>query len=174
MKTIDYRTRTEIKAEKHISCQSHWPVALDIGYSGVKGYSPNSAFCFPSYAKKIGKKKDIIGMPVKDEILYHDLETDDVWRVGACAQKSASINDTSDSQSELFGRHRYSGSLFRVIARTGLGLGMMNTSCGAYNKLPCCLQTGLPPAYLKGPDKQELIDTLSGHHRFVIQMFMIH
>lgn len=170
MKTTDYRTRTEIKAEKHATCQSRWPVALDIGYSGVKGYSQNSLFCFPSYAKKIGKKKDIIGLPSKDEILYHDLETDDVWRVGACAQKSTSINDTSDSQSELFGRHRYSSSLFKVITRTGLGFGTMNTSCGAYTKKPCYLQTGLPPAYLKGPDKQELINTLSGRHRFVLQI----
>ncbi|MCM1236673.1 MAG: ParM/StbA family protein [Ruminococcus flavefaciens] len=170
MKTTDYRTRTEIKAEKHAACQSRWPIALDIGYSGVKGYSPNSLFCFPSYAKKIGKKKDVIGLPAKDEILYHDLETDDVWRVGASAQKSTSMNDTSDSQSELFGRHRYSSSLFKVIARTGLGFGMMNTSCGAYSKLPCCLQTGLPPAYLKGPDRQELVGTLSGRHRFVLQV----
>lgn len=170
MNTTDYRTRTEIKAEKHAGCQSRWPIALDIGYSGVKGYSQNSLFCFPSYAKRIGKKKDIIGLPAKDEILYHDLETDDVWRVGACAQRSTSINDTSDSQSELFGRHRYSSTLFQVIARTGLGFGMMNTGCGAYNKLPCYLQTGLPPAYLKGPDKQELIDTLSRRHRFALQM----
>lgn len=170
LKTIDYRTRTEIKAEKHAPCQSRWPIALDIGYSGVKGYSPNSLFCFPSYAKKIGKKKDVIGLPAKDEILYHDLETNDVWRVGASAQKSTSMNDTSDSQSELFGRHRYSSSLFKVIARTGLGFGMMNTSCGAYNKLPCYLQTGLPPAYLKGPDKQELVNTLSGRHCFALQV----
>lgn len=170
MNTTDYRTRTEIKAEKHTGCQSRWPIALDIGYSGVKGYSQNSLFCFPSYAKRIGKKKDIIGFPAKDEILYHDLETNDVWRVGACAQRSISINDTSNSQSELFGRHRYSSTLFQVIARTGLGFGMMNTAYGAYNKLPCYLQTGLPPAYLKGPDKHELIDTLSGRHRFMLQM----
>lgn len=170
MNTIDYRTRTEIKAEKHAVCQSRWPVALDIGYSGVKGYSPNSLFCFPSYAKKIGKRRDVIGTPARDEILYHDLDTDDVWRVGAAAQRSTSVNDTSDSQAELFGRHRYAGSLFKVIARTGLGLGMMNTACGAYTKLPCYLQTGLPPAYLKGPDKQELVEALSGRHHFALQV----
>ena len=93
MKTTDYRTRTEIKAEKHAACQNRWPVALDIGYSGVKGYSQNSLFCFPSYAKKIGKKKDILGLPSKDEILYHDLETDEVWRV-AHAPRNPPVSTT--------------------------------------------------------------------------------
>lgn len=169
MNTMDFRTKTEFKGEKHTSCKNFWPVALDIGYSSVKGYSQNGYFCFPSYAKKIGKRQEIIGLPAKDEILYCDLETSDVWRIGACAQKSISVNDTNDSQTELFGRHRYTSDLFKAIARTGLGFAMMNTSSGAYNKMPCYLQTGLPPAYLKGSDKQELIEALAGHHRFIIQ-----
>lgn len=169
MNTVDFRTKTEFVGEKHVAHPSYWPVALDIGYSSVKGYTPNGYFCFPSYARKIGMKKDVIGLPGANEIFYHDKETDEVWRIGAGAQESVGFNESVDSQSELFGRTRYFSPMFLAIARAGLGFSMMNTSHGPYNKQPLYLQTGLPPAYLEGEDKQYLIEVLSGHHSFQLQ-----
>ena len=68
METLDFRTKTEFKSVKHASCRTYWPVAIDIGYSAVKTYSPNACNCFPSYAKKLGLRETIVGSPVKDEI----------------------------------------------------------------------------------------------------------
>lgn len=170
METLEFRTKTEFKSVKHASCKTYWPIAIDIGYSAVKTYSPNSCSCFPSYAKKLGPKNSIVGSPVKDEIWYIDDTTDEVWRVGESAMRSVSANDTNETDEKLFSRHRYMSPMFRVIARTGIGFGMMNTGAGAYNaNLPCFVQTGLPPAYLKGTDRQELTRALAGHHKFTLR-----
>ena len=51
--TSDFKTKTEIIDRKNLSFSSAWPVAIDIGYSAVKGFSPNKAFRFPSYARLV-------------------------------------------------------------------------------------------------------------------------
>ena len=170
METLDFRTKTEFKSVKHASCRTYWPVAIDIGYSAVKTYSPNACSCFPSYAKKLGLRETIVGSPVKDETWYIDDTTNEVWRVGESAMRSVSANDTNETDEKLFSRHRYLSEMFRIIARTGIGFGMMNTGAGAYNAgLAPYVQTGLPPAYLKGTDRQELTQALTGHHKFTLR-----
>lgn len=170
METLDFRTKTEFKSVKHASCRTYWPVAIDIGYSAVKTYSPNTCSCFPSYAKKLGLRETIVGSPVKDEIWYIDNTTNEVWRVGESAMRSVSANDTNETDEKLFSRHRYLSEMFCIIARTGIGFGMMNTGAGAYNAgLAPYVQTGLPPAYLKGTDRQELTQALTGHHKFTLR-----
>lgn len=170
METLEFRTKTEFKSVKHATCRSYWPVAIDIGYSGVKTYSPNSLSCFPAYAKKLGQRSDIVGSPVKNEIWYIDDTTNEVWRVGESAMRSVSANDTNETDEKLFSRHRYLSKMFQIIACTGIGFGMMNTGAGAYNgSLPLYVQTGLPPAYLKGTDRMELTRALSGQHKFTLR-----
>lgn len=51
MNLQDFNTPQEIIACKN-PIKSNWIVAVDIGFSSVKGMSPNKRFCFPSYVKK--------------------------------------------------------------------------------------------------------------------------
>ena len=145
-----------------------WPIGLDIGYSGVKGYCYNAIFSFPSYAKNIGPNPTFYGKLQEDEILYKDLETGDVWRVGRNAENMLSERDTSSSQLELYGRDRYYTMMFLVLIRTGIALGIQSNECGDYNGERIVIQTGLPPAY-KEADTEPLTDAFAGQHKFAIK-----
>lgn len=168
IETIDFRTKTLMLDIENVTVSDFWPIALDIGYSSVKGFSPNSIYAFPSYAKVLGKNPKLYGSLKDDEILYRDGDTGEIWRVGHTAQEMVNDSNTEDSEAELFGRTRYYSQLFKVILRTGLALGMLSNSAGIYNKKPIFVQTGLPPKYLD-EDKNSLIDAFSGVHEFAIK-----
>lgn len=168
IKTMDYRTKTLMLETANVTLDDYWPIAIDIGYSSVKGFSPNSIFAFPSYAKNLKKNPKFYGDLKDDEILYRDGDTGEIWRVGRSAQEMVNNLDTEDSEQELFGRTRYYSQLFKVILRTGLALGMLSNSAGSYNEKPIYVQTGLPPKYLE-EDKAYLVEVLSGTHEFAIK-----
>lgn len=169
IRTQDFRTKTVYKPTKNISVDGKWPIGLDIGYSGVKGFSPNAIFAFPSFAKNLGKNPTFYGEPDEDEILYRDDETKEIWRVGRNAEKMISERDTSNSQLELYGRDRYYTQMYTVIARAGIALGCLNNECGDYiadNEI--VIQTGLPPAY-KEADTGAITDVFADNHKFSIK-----
>lgn len=168
IKTMDFRTKTMLLETENVTVSDFWPIALDIGYSSVKGFSPNRIYTFPSYAKKLGKTPILYGSLKEDEILYRDADTGDVWRVGHSAQEMVNDLNTEDSESELFGRTRYYSQLFKIILRTGLALGMISDNKMNYNEKPIFVQTGLPPKYLD-EDRKCLIDVFSGVHEFAIK-----
>lgn len=166
--TIDYRTRSIMNEKQNVSVDGYWPIAIDVGYSAVKCFSPNMICAFPSYAKNLGKNPKLYGEQDLHEILYRDGETGEIWRVGRSAQLMVDDRDTSDSQMELYGRERYFSPMFKVLIRTGLALSILNNSAGNYNAKQIMVQTGLPPAYLED-DKGFLIDAIAGHHKFAIK-----
>lgn len=168
IKTMDYRTKTLMLESANVTVDDFWPIAIDIGYSSVKGFSPNSIFAFPSYAKNLKKNPKFYGDLKEDEILYRDGDTGDIWRVGRSAQEMVNNLDTEDSEEELFGRTRYFSQLFKVLLRTGLALGMLPNSAREYSEKPIYVQTGLPPKYLD-EDREYLIEALSGTHEFAIK-----
>lgn len=166
MNTIDFKTKTLYMERKNPSIKNFWTVALDIGYSGVKGFSPNSVYCFPSYAKKSNGSRISIAETRDDEILYKD-ENGDVWTVGSCAQDMNSSDNTNDSVAELYGRRRYNSPMFRVLIRVGIALGMLKNECGDPNGKIIRIQTGLPTAYIN--DAEDLKDVFCGVHDFSIK-----
>lgn len=166
--TRDFRTKSIYTPTKNVSVDGKWPIGLDIGYSGVKGFSPNAIFAFPSYAKNIGKNPTFYGELEEDEILYRDNETGEIWRVGRNAEKMLSERDTSNSQLELYGRDRYYTQMFLVIARVGIALGLQENECGKYNGEEIVIQTGLPPAY-KDADTDAITDVFADNHSFSIK-----
>ena len=164
--TKDFKTRSEFKAKKNLDCNRVFPIALDIGYSGVKGMSPYSYYCFPSFVRK--NTGDLIGNPKATDILYRD-ETG-TYAVGSMALDSLVANDTNDSMNTLFGRNRYFSQSFLILARVGLALGMRDHGAGHYQgEKPIFLQTGLPPAYRK-TDTPLLVEALQGEHRFEVKV----
>lgn len=179
METTNFKTKTNFIKRKNPSVDGVWGIALDIGYSAVKGFSPNSVFSFPSYAKIVNGSR--INSSEKDEkedasdILYRDDTTGEIWAVGESAQKMVSSNDTSDSEIALFGRNRYFSPMFKVIVETSLGLGYMENEYGKPDeKQDLYVQTGLPPKYMTSDnnvgDTGFLKEVMSGSHKFSLMI----
>lgn len=168
MSAKDFRTRTLFLKRKNESIEKIWGVAIDIGYSAVKGFSPNSVYCFPSYATKLTTAQLNLGRSSNEEIQYKD-EKGDIWIVGAEAQEMLKTNDSKDSMAALYGRNRYFSPMFTVISRVGMAMGMMKNEHGDPNGKTLVIQTGLPPAYLKS-DTPLLKEALGGKHEFDIKI----
>lgn len=140
-------------------------VALDGGYSAVKGVSPNKVFIFPSYAKRAPKELEIIGKVRPSDIQFRNNKTGEVWLVGEAAETlmdQADINSTTDAS--LYTRYRYNSDIYKVIMSAGLALGLLGT--GAGNDI--YVQTGLPATYIG--DKDKLIDVLAGEYDIAIKV----
>ncbi len=174
----NFKTQTNFIKRKNPSVPGFWSISLDIGYSSVKGFSPNLVSSFPSYARLI-KGNRINTAEKEDEesityILYRDDSTGEIWAVGESAQEMVSSDDTNDSEIALFGRTRYFSPIFKVIAETALAINMSSNEFGEYKGQTIKVQTGLPPKYMSsenGPgDTEFLKEVLSGHHEFSIQI----
>lgn len=168
MKVLDFATRTVFTNRKNAGVDGYWNLAMDIGYSGVKGMSPNKVYCFPSFARTVRGQMLELGEPDSKDILYRD-EKGILWSVGASAQNNLSSRDTNDSMLSLYGRDRYYQPMFLVIARVGMGIGMIENEFGNPNDKVPVLQTGLPPKYLE-EDVQYLKEVLAGKHSFDLKI----
>lgn len=167
--TTQYKTRTVMKPRQNPTCDKYWGMAIDIGYSAVKTFSPNSINCFPSYVKKVeyGTADHAVGQVSKFSISYRDDLKKEEYFVGMVAQADASLTDASASM--LYNRERYLKPDFKILARVGFGLSMLTNNYGSPGDRPIYVQTGLPPAYLK-EDTPLLCEALSGHHEFSIKV----
>lgn len=165
--TENFKTRTEIRARQNPKKQGFWDIGLDIGYSGVKGFSPNKVFCFPAFAKKVPEGLVSIAKPSDKDIQYKNLETGDIWDVGEAAQARATTND---SELALFGRVRYYNEMFQVLAKVGFALSLMKNKFGAPGGEDIIsVETGLPPEYIKS-DANILKEALAGQHHFALKI----
>ncbi len=167
--THNFKTKTIFTERKNESVDGIWTVALDIGYSAVKGFSNNMIYSFPSYCRKMTNQMLSFGETNKTDIMYKDNETGEQWVVGAAAQEMITSDETRDSIAELYGRNRYFSDIFKVISRVGMGIGMLTNQYDSPNGKKLVLQTGLPPAYLKS-DTPLLKEALAGHHNFSIKI----
>ena len=169
VKTSNFKNKTLILERQNASSDNAWGIALDIGYSAVKGFSPNAVYCFPSYARKILSEMLTLEAPSPEEIVYRDNNTNEIWSVGASAQEMIRADESKDSVAALYGRNRYFSPMFLVIARVGLALGMRNNDYGSPTGKNLVVQTGLPPAYIKS-DTALIKEALSGEHNFSIKI----
>lgn len=168
MNTKRFRTRTEFIERNNGKLPGIWEIALDLGYSAVKAFSPNGIYCFPSYAKRIDESFQFASGAPKESIVYRNLDTDEIWLVGEVAQNIMISGDTSDSESSLYGRDRYSNAMYHVITDVGLGLAYMKNQYGEPGNDKVVVQTGLPEKYMG--DEFDLKDSLSGLHNFALKI----
>lgn len=139
--TKKFRTKHEFNIKTNPKGK-HYIVALDIGYSGVKGYHETGYFCFPSFCKKLGK--NFMGLASDNDILYKDRQTGDLYMVGSEAQKMLGTLSTNETDGELFSRKRYHNASFKILANTALAIALDGKKDGR----EIFLQTGLPASYL--------------------------
>ena len=168
MNTKDFKTRSETIHRAAPCPANHWIIGLDIGYSAIKGMSPNKIYSVPAYARKIPADRVRLNEPSETDI-YYKAENGDIWVVGSLAYNELSASDVIDSEQELFGRKRYYSDMFRVISDTGIAIGLMGNDKGNSKGKKLTIQTGLPPKYLKA-DQNDLKEVLSGHHRFSLRI----
>lgn len=163
----DFRTQTEfITCNNVVKTVEKWPVALDIGYSAVKGMTPCSRFRFPSFARQVeGDQEFIKGLRTNNYLMYKNADGE-MWKVGEAAYQSLSANDTQDDSSTLYAKDRYFAPMFKVIVETALAFACMKE--GQQVKLPIVVQTGLPPKYIR-EDSKYLKAVFSGKHHFWIK-----
>ena len=167
--TQTFKTKTIFTERKNESVDGIWTVALDIGYSAVKGFSNNMIYSFPSYCRKMTNQMLSFGETNKTDILYKDNDTGETWVVGSAAQEMITSDETRDSIAELYGRNRYFSDVFRVVSRVGLSIGMLSNQYDSPNGKKLVVQTGLPPAYMK-TDTALIKEALSGHHNFSVKI----
>lgn len=150
------------------SNNGNWVVGLDIGYSGVKTFSANSCVCFPAYASRCTDSARINIGQAEDSrrIFYKDEEEE--WEVGALAQNSISVSDTSAGSMSIYGRSRYYSPMFKVLLRVGIAAGCRTNVYGNPLDKKIKVQTGLPPKYMKS-DSEDLRSVLIGEHTFSVK-----
>ena len=169
MSIQNYKTRSDYIRRRNIAAEGYWPIAIDIGYSGVKAFSPNSVLCFPSFARP--RKSGImeIGKPRASDILYRS-EEGIIWNVGELANNSLRSDDVDDSVNTLYSRYRYDSDMFKVLAQTGMAMSMRPNEIASVEKgARIVVQSGLPAKYHK-TDSEPLRQVLCGKHRFSMKV----
>lgn len=170
MNTKKYRTKTQFLDRDNGRITGEWLIGIDLGYSAVKLFSPNSVDSFPSYARRVNNDFQFAGKAPENAILYRDNSTKQLWLVGEVAQNTMETGDTSDSEATLYGRERYDSPLFKVIMQVGLGIGMLGNEYAApapEDKI--IIQTGLPQRYLDD-DTELIIEAFAGEHNFSLKL----
>lgn len=170
MTTQEFKTKTIIQPRQNPSVPNYWGISIDVGYSSVKVFSPNTISSFPSYVKPVeyGTADHPIGGLEKTCIAYRD-ENRKEYFVGATAQDSVKTGDADNSTASLYVRNRYFAPEFKVLVRVGLALGMLKNSYGDPTDRILHVQTGLPPEYLKA-DSKDLVNCFIGHHKFMVKL----
>lgn len=170
--TKSFKTKSEITERKmpKINGNNQYKgktiLALDGGYSSVKGASPNRVFMFPSYAKRTWKDLEVVGKIRNTDIQFRDNVTGETWLVGQAAETLMDQGDLdSTTDASLYTRYRYDSDVYRVIMATGMAIGLWGTGVG--NEI--FLQTGLPAAY-KDRDSAKLIKVLSGDYDIAVKI----
>ena len=160
METKDFATKTKFEIANNPGISTHNIVAIDVGYSSLKGCSQKYKYQFPSFCKKSSMTRLSFGKENSSDIQYKD-EKGDIWLVGESAVDIVGINDTEESGKTLYSRNRFESSLFKIPALVGIALSDPDT------KKPFKVITGLPPKFMH--DREELISALAGRHIFSVK-----
>lgn len=145
-------------------------VAIDCGYSAVKGVTANIAFQFPSYAKRVPNELEAV---VNGDNFNYQLRnnlTGEYWLVGNLAedmQNTMDIEGTSDAS--VYGRYRYNSPMYNALMSVGIGLALLNKDDNKSAEEDIYLQLGLPATY-KDRDTKALINAVAIDYDFSLKV----
>lgn len=157
-----FRTKQEFLWNETHPKGKDYITGLDLGYSGVKGFFENGRFCFPSYVRKLDH--ELLNVSDRD-ILYKDLDTNELYIVGYSAQNMITSVETNDTDGEMYSRKRYNNPKFKILCNVALAILTMNKK----DDRPVVIQTGLPTAYVEG-DSPALRKTLAKPAHFAVKI----
>ena len=162
----DYATKTEITPRKNKTVDGFWPIGIDYGFSGVKGFAPNKVFCYPNCAMKVDDFSSLIESGPNDILLK---DNEGCWIIGEKALEMITPANAMNYESEMYERNRYFSPAFSALMKAGLGIALLSNPVQAYNGEPVFVQTGLPPEY-KALDTPDLKDAIAGDYDFDIKI----
>jgi len=161
---IDFATSAEAIDRSNPAPNGCYPIGIDYGFSGVKGFAPDKVFCFPNCAVRIGEEKlGAILDTSPDDIFLRN--SDGLWVIGVKADEMISEENAMNYENEMYGRNRYFQPAFRALMMAGLGIALSPTMQRQYHGEPIYVQTGLPPKY-RAQDTPMLKETISGTYDF--------
>lgn len=166
--TKKFKTRSEIIERNNGTHAGVWEIAIDIGYSGVKLFSPNKTACFPYFAVKIDEEIQYLSGAPSSSIMYKDNKTGEIWLVGELAQDQISPSSSDENERSMYGRDRYDEPIFKIASATGLGIGLMENEFGRYAKETIIVQSGLPESYLS--DTPLFKEAIAGDYDFSLKV----
>ena len=102
MNTKKFKTKTEFAVRNNGQIKGKWEIASDIGYSGVKLFSPNIVARFPYYAIKVSSDFNFMAEYPENCIMINDLEKNELWLVGEQAQNQIDKRNLVESEKTLF------------------------------------------------------------------------
>ena len=111
--TINFKTKTILSERNNPVRGDVWNIGLDIGYSSVKGFSPNAVSCFPAFAKKASDTPSMAA-PKPTDIQYRNDITGEIWDVGENAQNRATANDSEVLLGNVPGNFRSRNGFWNV------------------------------------------------------------
>lgn len=158
----NYATRTECIPKENLSVEGIWPVGIDYGFSGIKGFSPNKVSCFPNCAVKLEDETPILDMEDTDVVVKDSTGT---WVIGERAHEIITPANAMNYESEMYERNRYFSPFFGALMKAGLGIALSSNQFGKYRGEPIVVQTGLPPKY-RQQDTELIKEALSGDYEF--------
>ena len=100
----DYATKTEITPRKNKTVDGFWPIGIDYGFSGVKGFAPNKVFCYPNCAMKVDDFSSLIESGPNDILLK---DNEGCWIIGEKALEMITPANAMNYESEMYERNRY-------------------------------------------------------------------
>lgn len=162
----DFAVATENVAYECPTADGAWPVAIDYGFSGVKGFAPNKRFCFPNCAVKLDESQAVLDVASTDLVLKDD---SGLWAVGERAHEIITPANAMNYEAEMYERNRYFSPFFRVLMRASLALAIGPNPIGRYEGQRVVVQTGLPPKY-KAQDGDPLKEAIAGRHQFELRV----
>lgn len=166
MNVKSLRTQQEIIARRNKTLPRKWVLGIDAGFSSLKGIAPNKYFCFPSFVQKVDPKAFTLGN--EKDILYRD--DSGTYLIGTSAQNQIALDDTNETETELYARNRYSNKKFAIVVATGIAIGISENLYGRKSdEQEIVIQTGLPTAYIL-KDRKAIEKTFSEHYVFELKL----
>lgn len=168
MNVKSLRTQQEIIARRNMTLPRKWVLGIDAGFSSLKGIAPNKYFCFPSFVQKVDPK--VFSLANEKDILYRD--DSGTYLIGTSAQNQIALDDTNETETELYARNRYSNKKYKIVIATGIAIGISENLYGRKSdEQEIVIQTGLPTAYI-AKDKMAIEKAFSEHYVFELKMGM--
>lgn len=143
------------------------PLAIDIGYGGVKIFSLNGIHSFPALLFKSKKNSTILNNDT--DIKYID-ENNNLWYIGDRARDSLETGSRQIDSNEYYSEKRLFTDEFLILVRVSIFLGIckeLNNFSLEQKKIKIC--TGLPEEDVE-KNSFELRKIITGRHHFKISV----